>query len=111
MMLPISSFFFVSTEITGCPAAWAATTLALICSNCAFRSGWLAPSCVLRLNWREYSSFVSSSLATVLAQTSWPPSLRAAASLAGLFDTHLSGRLGHPLLAGSGNRATLGHHR
>ena len=30
---PTSSFFFVSTEITGCPAAWNAFTLALICSN------------------------------------------------------------------------------
>jgi hypothetical protein len=29
--LPTSSFFFVSTEMTGWPAAWAATTAALIC--------------------------------------------------------------------------------
>ncbi len=30
---PTSSFFFVSTEITGCPAAWNAFTVALTCSN------------------------------------------------------------------------------
>ena len=40
-------------EITGWPAAIAAATLALMCSNWALRSGWLAPSCVLRLTCRE----------------------------------------------------------
>src|SRR5271167_3814466 len=54
LKLPISSFFFVSTEMTGWPAAWAAITCALMCSNCALRSGWLVPSCVLRLTCREY---------------------------------------------------------
>ena len=46
---PTSSFFFVSTEIAGWPAAWKAFTAALICSNCALRSGLLAPSRVLPL--------------------------------------------------------------
>src|SRR5271166_5961185 len=44
---PTSSFFFVSTEITGWPAAWNAFTSALMYSNCASRSGWLTPSRVL----------------------------------------------------------------
>ena len=39
--LPTSSFFFVSTEITGCPAACAATTWVLMCSNWAFGRGAL----------------------------------------------------------------------
>ena len=36
---PTSSFFFVSTEITGCFAANASVTLWSICRNCASRSG------------------------------------------------------------------------
>jgi hypothetical protein len=39
LKLPTSSFFFVSTEMTGCCFACAATTFVLMCSNCAFRSG------------------------------------------------------------------------
>ena len=49
---PTSSFFLVSTEITGSPAAWNAFTSALMCSNWALRSGWLAPSRVLLLACR-----------------------------------------------------------
>src|SRR3954462_7568856 len=45
----ISSFFLVSTEITGWPAAWKAQARALRCANWPSRSGWLAPSRVLRL--------------------------------------------------------------
>lgn len=44
-----SSFFFVSTEIAGSPAASAAFTLALMYSNCVLRSGCCVPSRVLRL--------------------------------------------------------------
>ena len=43
-----SSFFFVSTEITGCPAASISSARALTCSNCAFRSWSTVPSCRLR---------------------------------------------------------------
>src|SRR5271163_5031089 len=49
---PTSSFFLVSTEIAGSPAAIAARTVALTCSNWALRSGWLLPSRVLRLAWQ-----------------------------------------------------------
>jgi hypothetical protein len=38
-----------STEIAGLPAAIAAFTVVLMCSNWAFRSGWWDPSRVLRL--------------------------------------------------------------
>ena len=52
LSLAISSFVFVSIEMTGCPGACAASTVALVCSNCAFRSGCLEPSSALRLCWR-----------------------------------------------------------
>ena len=55
-----SSFFLVSTEMTGSPAAWNAFTSALMCSNCALRSGWPVPSRVFalacRLKPRRFSS-------------------------------------------------------
>src|SRR3984893_6908183 len=66
LKLPINSFFLVSTEMTGWAADWAAITWALMCSNCALRSGWLAPSSVLRLTCREYSSSSTSSLPMVV---------------------------------------------
>ena len=46
---PTSSFFFVSTEITGCCAAKAAVTVALMYSNWALRSGLWLPSMTLAL--------------------------------------------------------------
>src|SRR6266436_1375134 len=49
---PTSSFFLVSTEITGCCSARAAATWVLMWPNCASRSGWLSPSLVLRLPCR-----------------------------------------------------------
>src|SRR5260370_28146 len=45
---PTNSFFFVSTEITGCLLAKKRRTLRLMYSNCAFRSGCSPPSVVLR---------------------------------------------------------------
>ena len=45
-------FLLVSTEITGNPWARALFTAAAMCLNCASRSGWSAPSWVLRLLWR-----------------------------------------------------------
>ena len=47
-----TTFFLVSTEIAGSPTAWKAVTSALMCSNWALRSGWLAPSRVLALACR-----------------------------------------------------------
>ena len=45
---PIGSFFFVSIEITGLPAACIVSAAALICSNCASRSGLRTLSSVLQ---------------------------------------------------------------
>ena len=67
--------------------------LALMCSNCASRSGWFEPSCDLRLNWREKPS-LTSSLRTVSALTGWPIAVSASASLSMLLETHISGRMG-----------------
>src|SRR5690606_4071966 len=39
LKLPTNSFFFVSTEITGTPRLMQLFALALMCSNCALRSG------------------------------------------------------------------------
>ena len=44
LTLPINSFFFVSTEITGTPRSMESFALALMCSNCALGSGCCAPS-------------------------------------------------------------------
>src|SRR5271168_4916490 len=104
LKLPISPFFFVSTEMTGWPAAWAAITCALMCSNCALRSGWLVPSCVLRLTCREYLSSSTSSRPTVFGLTSWPRALSSAASFSRLLETHIRGRIGSPIVAGSTSR-------
>jgi hypothetical protein len=45
-------FLLVSTEITGSLVRKNPRTCRLMYSNCAFRSGWLAPSIVLRFAWR-----------------------------------------------------------
>src|SRR6516165_6228971 len=66
--------------MTGWPLACAATTLALICSNWALRSGWCDPSSILRLNLRENPSFTSS-LRTVSGPIGCPISVSSAASL------------------------------
>src|ERR1700675_2759145 len=70
----------------------------------ALRSGWLAPSRVLRLTWREYSSSSTSSRPTVFGLTSWPQALSAHASFSRLLETHVSGRIGSPIVAGSTRR-------
>src|SRR3984893_18040017 len=85
-------------------ACWAAITCALMCSNWALRSGWLAPSRVLRLTWREYASSSTSSRPTVFGLTSWPQALSSHASFSRLLETHVSGRIGSPIVAGSTRR-------
>ena len=50
--LQTSSFFFVSTEMTGWPSFWKARTLRSMRRNCASRSGCRRPSTVLRLDCR-----------------------------------------------------------
>ena len=49
---PTNSFFFVSTETTGWPRLWKERTCLAMYSNWASRSGWEAPSRVLRLTCR-----------------------------------------------------------
>src|SRR6516162_7302748 len=93
--------------MTGWPLACAATTLALICSNWALRSGWCDPSSVLRLNWRENPSFTSS-LRTVSGPIGCPISVSSAASFSRLFETQIKGRIGSPSVAGSTRRLSAG---
>ena len=66
--------------MTGCLAACAAIALALMCSNCALRSGCFEPSSALRFDCRLQPS-VGNSLFTLLALTSWPFFCNAEASL------------------------------
>src|SRR5215510_1913975 len=80
---------------------------ALMCSNCALRSGCRAPSSALRLCWREKPSFTSS-LRTVSALIGCPIAVSASASLSMLFDTQISGRIGSPRVAGSTRRFSAG---
>ena len=47
LKLPTSSFFLVSTEITGVPCSMHRFAVPLMCSNCALRSGCCAPSTAL----------------------------------------------------------------
>jgi hypothetical protein len=100
LKLPINSFFFVSTEMTGCCFACAAMTFALICSNWALQSGCFEPSFALRLDWRENPSLINS-VRTVSALTGCPISVTVAASFSMLFDTQINGRMGSPRVAGS----------
>src|SRR4029077_4251774 len=95
--LPISSFFLVSTEMTGWPADWAAITCALMCSNCALRSGWLAPSSVLRLTWREQLSSSTSSLPPGFGLPSWPQFLWAQGERLGQPGSHALVSAGYPV--------------
>jgi hypothetical protein len=52
LKLPTSSFFLVSTEITGIPCLIQVSAVVLMCSNCALRSGCWAPSTDLVGAWR-----------------------------------------------------------
>ena len=95
---PTNSFFLVSTEITGDPRAIRRLTSALMYSNCAFRSGWLAPSIVLRLACRLYSISCSRS-ATNTWLTEYPfgsvPAPKSACSSSSTA-TAIPDRLGSP---------------
>src|SRR5207249_7603245 len=53
LKFPTNSFFFVSTEMTGCWRCRNATAVALMCSNCALRSGCELPSWILRSEERR----------------------------------------------------------
>src|SRR3954453_23564149 len=90
---PTNSFFLVSTEMTGSLRLKDHFTLALRCSNWALRSGWLAPSLVLRLACKLYPSSWSKS-ATTWWLTRWRRRLSSAVSLRTLLQVHRRGALG-----------------
>ena len=97
---PTSSFFLVSTEITGCPVFRNRSAVALMCSNCSLRSGWTVPSCRLRTDCNRYPRRWSRR-PTVVELTRHPCSLNAAASFARLLHVHRSGDVGSPRVNGS----------
>src|SRR5829696_7708359 len=92
---PTNSFFLVSTEIAGSPAAWNSFTAALMCSNWASRSGWLAPSRVLRLACR-LNPRRGSSRPTSFCPAAKPRSAKAADRWRWLLLTHRNGASGSP---------------
>jgi hypothetical protein len=102
--LPTSSFFLVSTEITG-----GLRGLDLGVDVCELRIavGMARASSVLRLCWREKPSLASSAF-TMSALTGWPILVSAAASLSMLSDTHVKGHTGSPRVAGSTKRRGAG---
>src|SRR5215218_2649412 len=97
---PTSSFFFVSTEITGCCSASAAETLWLMSANCASRSGWLLPSLVLQLACRLNFCCFSSSPTTVWL-IRWPRAASSLASRRRLLQVQRSGAIGSPRSLGA----------
>ncbi len=101
---PTSSFFLVSTLIAGSPASRAALTVALICRNCASRSGWEAPSLVFAFACRLYPSCRKSG-ATERAEISWPWARNSAARLRRLFAVQRNGCSGSPRDSPSSSRS------
>src|SRR3954471_11164328 len=97
---PTSSFFFVSTEITGCCSASAVFTLVLMWSNCASRSGCSLPSRVLRLPCRlNFSAF---SIAPMTLRLTWcPRSASSSASRRRLVQVQRNGDIGSARASGS----------
>ncbi len=93
--VPDKFLFLVSTEIAGSPAAWKAVTSALMCSNWALRSGWLAPARVLALACRLKPSRRNSRPTSF-----WPAVKPLSASAADrwrwLLLTHIKGASGSP---------------
>src|SRR5215210_4846688 len=97
---PTRSFFFVSTEITGCCSESAAETLWLMSANCASRSGGLLPSLVLRLACRLNFCCFSSSPTTVWL-IRWPRAASSPASRRRLLQVQRSGAIGSPRSLGA----------
>src|SRR3954449_3641348 len=100
---PTSSFFLVSTEITGSPAASARVTCALMKANCASRSGWRPPSRVLALACRLKPRSCSS-VPTRVRLTRWPWACSSSASRRRLLQVQRSGPSGSPRAVGSSGR-------
>src|SRR6266511_862630 len=97
---PTSSFFLVSTLITGSPAARYCPARALRYRNWASRSGCCVPSNVLRVPCRLYPTDQS-----IWATTEWltvcPSAVSSAASFLVDFVVHRSGDSGSPRDCGS----------
>src|SRR5918995_196267 len=92
---PTNSFFFVSTEITGWPAAWNWRTCAAMWRNWASRSGGGGPSRALRLACKLYPAALKSSR-TSWWLTRWPMLWRVRARVRVLFAVQRSGESGAP---------------
>ena len=101
---PTSSFFFVSTEMVGWPAAWNASIWALMYSNRAFRSGWFVPSRVLRFACRLKPNRRSNRPTSVWLAVN-PRSASAPARWRWLLPTHSSAASGSPQKAGAHARS------
>src|SRR5712692_7880194 len=97
---PTNSFFFVSTEITGWPAAWNWRTCAVMWRNWASRSGCGGPSRVLRLACKLYPAALKSSR-TSWWLTRWPMLCRVRARVRVLFAVQRRGEFGAPEVVGS----------
>ena len=104
---PTSSFFLVSTLITGSAVSWWALTCSLMYRNCASRSGCRWPSMVLALPCRLNPSARSRS-PTVSAPTRWPWRVSSAARLRVDFVVHRSGDIGSPRSSGSTRASSAG---
>src|SRR6266849_451132 len=97
---PTNSFFFVSTEITGWPAAWNCRTCAVMWRNWASRSGCGGPSRVLRLACKLYPAALKSSR-TSWWLTRWPMLCWVRARVRVLFAVQRRGEFGAPEVVGS----------
>src|SRR3954462_12345022 len=104
---PTSSFFLVSTETTGSPAASARVTCALMKANCASRSGCRPPSRVLALACRLKPRSCSN-VPTRVRLTRWPWACSSAASRRRLLQVQRSGASGSPRAVGSTKASRAG---
>src|SRR5262245_58611947 len=99
---PTSSFFFVSTEMTGSPAARNRPATVLMCPNCASRSGCCAPSLVVNVACNRYPACLSSR-ATVVLPTTNPAAYNAFTRWFNDFVVHRNGDIGSPRVSGATN--------
>ena len=97
---PTSSFFLVSTEMTGWPDARCCAVRALMCLNCALRSGCWLPSRCLLLACKLYPSECNIRL-TTLQLTEWPLTPSSCDNRRTLLSVQRSGDSGSPRVAGS----------
>lgn len=97
---PTNSFFVVPAEIIGCWRRMKAVAVALMCSNCALRSGCAPPSRVFCSACSRKPSRCNSR-PIVDALTGQPCAVTAPASFALLFQVHRNGDIGSPRVTGS----------